>query len=110
MRKPNKFSLFVRLSESNGTEDNEVVVDVEIGSGFILEQSLIVAPNVKEFSVDFNLRASDEFTVKNFVQVLENVVRRNLPDVRGNGICFGVVFECEKSKQRVGVHHSFPPS
>ena len=70
----------------------------------------VVAPNVEELAVDFNFGASDEFTVENLVQVLENVIGRDVPDVRGNGIGFGVVFEGEKSKQRVGVHHSFPHS
>jgi len=110
MRKSDQFSLFVSFSESNGAEDNQVVVDIEIGRGLILEQSLVVAPNVEEFTVDFNFGTSDEFTVENLVQVLEDVIRRNVPDVRGNGIGFCVVFEKEKSKQRVGIHHSFPPS
>ena len=84
MRKPDQFSLFVSFSKSNGTEDNQVVVDIEIGRGLFLEQSLVVAPNVEEFTVDFNFGASNEFTVKNLVQVLENVIGRDVADVRGN--------------------------
>ena len=84
MRKPDQFSLFVSFSKSNGTEDNQVVVDIEIGRGLFLEQSLVVAPNVEEFSVDFNFGTSDEFTVENLVQVLENIVGRDVADVRGN--------------------------
>ena len=37
MRKPDKFSFLVRLSESNRAEDNQIVTDVEIGSGLILK-------------------------------------------------------------------------
>ena len=96
MRKPYQFSLLIRLGKSNGTKDNQVVVNVEIGSGLVFEQSLVVAPNVEKFAVDFNLGAGNEFTVKNLVQVLENVVRRDITNVRGNGISFGVVFECDK--------------
>ena len=84
MRKPDQFSLFVSFSKSNGTEDNQVVVDIEIGRGLFLEQSLVVAPNVEEFSVDFNFGTSDEFTFENLVQVLENIVGRDVADVRGN--------------------------
>ena len=84
MRKPDQFSLFVSFSKSNGAEDNQVVVDIEIGCGLFLEQSLVVAPNVEEFSVDFNFGTSDEFTVENLVQVLENIVGRDVADVRGN--------------------------
>ena len=84
MRQPDQFSLFVSFSKSNGTEDNQVVVDIEIGRGLFLEQSLVVAPNVEEFSVDFNFGTSDEFTVENLVQVLENIVGRDVADVRGN--------------------------
>ena len=83
MRKSDQFSLFVSFSKSNGAEDYQVVVDIEIGSGLILEQSLVVAPNVEEFSVDFNFGASDEFTVQNPVQVLEYVVGRDIANVRG---------------------------
>ena len=83
MRESDKFSFLVSFSESNGTEDNEVVVDVEIGRGLVFEQSLVVAPNVEEFTVDFNFGASDEFTVQNPVQVLEYVVGRDIANVRG---------------------------
>ena len=74
MRKPNQFPLFVSFSESNGAENNQVVVDIEIGSGLVFEQSFVVGVHVEELAVDFNFRAGYQFIVKNLVQVLKNVV------------------------------------
>ena len=38
--KLDKTAVLVRLRKDDGAEDNQVVVDIEIGSGLILEQSL----------------------------------------------------------------------
>ena len=110
MTKSNQFSFIISFSEGNGAEDNQVVVDIEIWRGLVFEQSLVVTPNVKEFAADFNFSAGNQFTVKNLLQVLENAIRRDIPDVGRNGIGCGVVFERENSKRRTGIHHSFPPS
>ena len=100
--KPYQFSFVVRFSKSNGAEDNEVVVDVEIWRGLILEQSLVIGVHVEEFAVDCNFRAGNHVALEDFVQILENVIRRDVSDVRGNGIGRVVVFECENPKRRVG--------
>ena len=104
--KLDKVSVLVRFSESNGAEDNQVVINVEIGSRISFEQSFIIAPNVEKLAVDFNFGASDEGTIQNPVQALEDIIGRNVPDMRRNGIGFGVVFECEKPKPRVGIHRA----
>lgn len=106
--KSDKAAVVISLRKDNGTENYQVVVDIKIGRGLVLEQSLVVAPNVEEFSVDFNFGTSDEFTVENLVQVLEDVIRRNVPDVRGNGIGFCVVFERENPRacwQSLNLNH-----
>ena len=84
--KPCQIAVVVSLSECNGTEDNQVVVDVEIGRRTVFKQSFVVRPHVEELAVDFNFDAGNEFTVENLVQIFENVIGRNVPDVRGNGI------------------------
>ena len=109
MRKPDKVSVFVSLSESNGAEDDEVVVNVEIGSGLIFEQSLVIGVYVEKLAVDFNFSAGDELAVENLVEVFENVIGRNIPDVRRNGIGYSVAFKGENLKQRVGDHQKSLP-
>ena len=108
VRKSDKFSFLVRLGEGNRTEDNEVVVNVEIGRGLVFEQSFVVRVHVEKFAVDFNFGAGNELAVKNLVQVMENVVGRDVSDVGRNGIGYGVVFESEKSKRRAGSHQLSP--
>ena len=73
--KPCQIAFVVSLSEGNGTEDNQLVVDVKIGRRLVFEQSLVVRPHVEELTVDFNFGASDEFTVENPVQVFEDINR-----------------------------------
>ena len=97
-RKPDKFSFLICFCEGNGAEDYQVVINVEIGRGLVFEQSLVVGVHVKELPIDFYFRAGYQFTVKNLVQVLKNIVGRDVSDVRGNGICLCVTFESEKSK------------
>ena len=102
--KPCQITFVVSLSEGNGAEDNQVVVDVEIGSVLVLEQSLVVGVHVEKLAVDLDFGASNEFAVENPVQVFEKIVGRNVPDVRGNGIGRCVVFERENPKRRAGIH------
>ena len=92
-------ALFIRLCEDDGTEDNQVIVNVEIGRGLVFKQSSIVAPYIEKFAVDFNLGAGNAVAVDDFVEVFEHVVGRYVSDVRGNGTEFIVAFESENPKQ-----------
>ena len=51
-RKPHQFSFFVSLSKSNGTEDNQVVVDVKIWHGFFFKQSFVVGVDIEQITID----------------------------------------------------------
>ena len=69
-----KFAIFVSFGEGDGAEDNQFVVDEEIGNGLIFKQSFIVRPNVEKLAANFNFDAGDQVAVEDFVQIMENIV------------------------------------
>jgi len=98
-RKSDKAAVVISLRKDNGTENYQVVVDIKIGRGLIFEQGFVVTPHVEQLTCNFDLCAGDAIAVDDFVEVLQDVIGRNVSDMRGNGIGFGVVFESKDPKQ-----------
>ena len=88
-------TFFIAGGKDEIAEQDKIIIDVERRNRLISQQSLIIAPDVIVFAVNFNLSASNNLAVDDFLHILQCIL--HCFDVWKNEINLRIVFQSNNS-------------